>query len=87
MNTKWKDMTVMEKVAFVVSCIAALMVVISLARPEFLPINLTYPAIALITACEAAVYWKKKRKWAVLLIVGAVVSLGCFILECVLQAA
>ena len=43
-----------------------------------------YPAIAVFTACEAVVYWKQKRKWALLLIAGAVICMACFTLELLL---
>ena len=77
----WKTMTTMEKVAFVVSCIGALLVVVSKMKPDLFPIDPTYPAIAVFTACEAIAYWNQKRKWAYLLIAAAVISLGCFTLE------
>ena len=32
----------------------------------------------------AVVYWKEKRKWAVLLIAAAVICLACFVLELLL---
>ena len=77
----WKNMHPAEKIATVIACIALLFVVVP---KELLPIDLTYPTIAVITVCEAVAYWKSKRKWAYLLIAGAVISLGCFILELVL---
>ena len=83
---KWKEMSGLHKVATVVACIAALMFVVSKVWPELLPMDLTYPAIALFTVCEALIYWKEKRKWAWLLIAAAVVSLACFILERILLA-
>ena len=81
MNTKWNDMTPLEKVIFVITCIGAAFVVLANSKPDLFPINLTYPIIALVTVLEAVACWKKKRKWAYLLIAGTVISLGCFILE------
>ena len=70
-----------HKVATVIACIAALF---ALVPKGFLPVDLTYPAIAVFTVCEAVVCWESRRKWAYLLIAGAVISLGCCILELVL---
>ena len=77
----WKNMPPAHKIATVIACIAA---PFALVPKGFLPIDLTYPAIAVFTVCEAVVCWESKRKWAYLLIAGAVISLGCFILELVL---
>ena len=81
MNTNWKDMTPMEKVALIVSCIAALVVALALRNQSLFPIDITCPAIAVATALEAIAYWKKSRKWAYLLIAGSVVSLAFFVLQ------
>ena len=70
-----------HKIATVVSGIAVLFWLIPKVQPGLLPVDPTYPAIAVFTACEAVIYWKQKRKWAYLLIAAAVISLGCFILE------
>ena len=78
---KWKDMTLVEKVASIVACVGLLLMVVSKIQPDLFPIDMVYPAIALITVCEAVAYWKQKRKWAYLLIAGAVISTACFILE------
>ena len=77
----WKSMSTAEKIIFIVSCIGAVIVVLAWMKPNLFSMNLTYPAIALVTLCEAVCYWKKNRKWAYLLIVAAVISLACFILE------
>jgi hypothetical protein len=53
-------------------------------QPDLLPIDPTYPAIAVFTVCEAVVCWKQKRTWAYLLIAGAVISIACFVLELML---
>ena len=81
MNTNWKDMSPLERVIFIITCICAVLVVVSIRKPDLFPINISYPAIAVVTAAEAAVYWKKNRKWAYLLIAGAVISLAFFALE------
>ena len=81
MNTNWKSMTPVEKIVFIITCIAAALVVVANMKPNLFPVNITYPAIAVVTAGEAMVYWKQKRKWAHLLIAGAVISTVSFILE------
>jgi hypothetical protein len=83
---KWKDMSLMEKILFVISCIAAVLVVASTAKPDLFPMDLTYPAIVVFTACEAVVLWNKQRKWAYLLLAGAAICLACFVLELFLMA-
>ena len=70
-----------HKVATVVAGIAVLFWMIPQVQPGLLPIDPTYPAIAVFTVCEAVVCWNEKRKWAWLLIAGAVISLACFVLE------
>ena len=80
----WKNMPLAHKIATVVSGIAVILWLIPKAQPDLLPIDTTYPAIAVVTICEAVVYWKEKRKWAYLLIAGAVISLACFFLELIL---
>jgi hypothetical protein len=80
----WKNMSRSHKIATVIAGIAVLLWVIHQVQPNLLPIDPTYPSIAVFTVCEAVVCWKQKRKWAYLLIAGAVISLACFILECML---
>lgn len=80
----WKSMPPSHKVATVIACIAVLFWLVSTIQPELLPIDLTYPAVAAVTVCEAVVYWENKRKWAYLLIAGAAISMACFILELLL---
>ena len=77
----WKDMPLSHKIATVIAGIAALFWVIHQVQPGLLPIDPTYPAIAVFTICEAVIYWEKQRKWACLLIAGGVISLACFALE------
>lgn len=80
----WKNMPLSHKIATVISGLAVVVWMIPKVKPDLFPFDPTYPAIAVFTLCEAVVYWKKKRTWACLLIAGAVISLGCFILELML---
>ena len=77
----WKNMPLSHKIATVIATLAAVVWLIPMVQPNLLPIDLSYPAIAVFTVCEAVVYWKEKRKWAYLLIAGAVISLTFFFLE------
>lgn len=77
----WKNMSVSQKIATVISGLAVVTWLIPKVKPDLLPVNPTYPAIAVFTACEAVVCWNTKRKWSYLLIAGAVISLASFILE------
>lgn len=76
-----KNMSASQKIATVISGLAVAVWLISKVKPDLLPVNPTYPAIAVFTACEAVVCWNVKRKWSYLLIVGAVICLASFILE------
>lgn len=80
----WKNMPISHKIATIISGIAVVVWVVGFVKPDLLPFDATYPAIAVFTACEAVVYWKNKRKWAYLLIAGAVISLAFYILEMML---
>ena len=77
----WKNMPLSHKVATVISGIAVLVWLIPHLKPDLLPVDPTYPAIAVFTVCEAVIYWKEKRKWAYLLIAAAIIFFGCFALE------
>ena len=77
----WKSMPTAHKIATVIAGIAVVFWMIPKLKPDLLPIDPTYPAIAVFTVCEAVTYWDKQRKWAYLMIAGAVISLACFILE------
>lgn len=79
----WKNMSLIHKIATIIAGLAVAVWVLHKVKPSLLPIDPTYPAIAVITACEAVVYWKEKRKWAYLLIAGSVICLATFILEIV----
>ena len=74
-------MNLSQKIATFISIIVAVVWVILKMIPNLVPIDLSYPAIALFTLCEAVVCWNNKRKWSYLLIAGAAVSMACFILE------
>ncbi len=77
----WKNMPLAHKIATVVACIAVVVWMIPNIQPELLPVDLTYPSIAVFTVCEAVIYWDSKKKWSILLIVAAVISMACYILE------
>ena len=77
----WKTMPLSHKIATVIACLAAIVWLTPMVQPNLLPIDPSYPAIAVFTICEAVVYWQQKRKWAWLLIAGAAVSMAFFILE------
>lgn len=76
----WKNMPLAHKIATVISWLAVAVWAISKVKSDLFPIDPTYPAIALFTLCEAVVYWSTKRKWAYLLIAGAVISIVCSLL-------
>ena len=84
MVMNWKTMPLAHKIATVISWIAVAVWLIGNLKPDLFPIDLTYPAVAVFTLCEAVVYWEKKRKWAYLLIAGTVVMMACFVLELLL---
>ena len=77
----WKNMSLSQKIATVIAGLAVVVWLIHKVQPNLLPVDPTYPAIAVVTLCEAVVYWKTKRKWAYLLIAGAIVSLAFCLLE------
>ena len=76
----WKNMPLSHKIATIIAGLAVVVWLINKVQPNLLPIDPTYPAIAVFTICEAVVYWNNKRKWSYLLIAGAVVSLVFFFL-------
>ena len=81
----WKKMPLSHKIATIISGLAVVVWLIHQVKPDLLPVDLTCPAIAVFTVCEAVVYWKEKRKWAYLLIAGAVISLAFFFLDLMLR--
>ena len=81
MNMKWKDMTTMQKIGFIITCLGAVLVAVAMMKPELFPVSMTTPGIAVMSVGEAMDYWKKDRKWALLFIGAAVISMACFVLE------
>ena len=81
---KWKNMPLSHKIATIIAGLAVVVWLICKVKPTLSPVDPTYPAIVVVTVCEAVVYWKDKRKWARLLIAAAVICLACFLLELML---
>lgn len=80
-RVNWKDMPPAHKIAAVIAGIAFAFWVIAQLKPDLLPIDPTCISIAVVSLCEAVIYWKEKRKWAWLLIVAAVICLACVVLD------
>lgn len=81
MNQKWKDMTSMQKTGFIVVCLGAVLMLVSILKPELFPVSMITPAIAVTSVGEAMDYWQKQRKWAWIFVGAAAISLACFVLE------
>lgn len=81
MNMKWKDMTTLQKIGLIITCLGAVVVVVAMMKPELFPVNMTTPAIAVMSVGEAMEYWEKNRKWAWLFIGAAVICMASFVLE------
>lgn len=81
MNLKWKDMTSMQKIGFIIVCLGAVLMLVGIMKPELFPVSMTTPAIAVMSVGEAMDYWQKNKKWAWLFIGAAVISVACFVLE------
>ena len=81
MNTKWKDMTSMQKIGMIITCIGAALVIISMLKSDIFPVNMTIPGIAVMSVGEALDYWQKNRKWFWLFFGAAVICMASFILE------
>ena len=77
----WKNMSLSQKIATIISGLAVVVWLICQVKPDLFPVDPTTPAVAVFTICEAVVCWKDKRKWAYLLIAASVISLACFVLE------
>ena len=78
---KWNEMTLMQKIVFVVFCIGAALMIVAVLKPALFPVNMTTFAIAVMSVGEAMDYWQKNRKWAYLFIAAAVISVACALLE------
>ena len=81
MNQKWKDLTSMQKIGFIVVCLGAILMLVGIIKPELFPVNMTTPAIAVISVGEAMDYWQKSKKWAWVFVGAAVLSMASFVLE------
>lgn len=80
----WKSMSLIQKIATIISFLAVAVWLIYKVKSDLFPADPTCPAIAVFTACDAVVLWKENRKWAYLLIAAAVISFACFLLELML---
>ena len=81
---KWKNMSLSQKIFTVIAGLAVVVWLICKVKPTLFPVAPTYPAIAVVTFCEAVVCWKENRKWAYLLIACAVICIASILLELVL---
>ena len=77
----WFNVGEYKKLPTVISLLAVAVWLIFKVKPDLIPVDLTYPVIAVVTVCEAVAYWKQNRKWAYLLIAGAVISMAFTLLE------
>ena len=77
----WKEMPFIHKIATIIAGIAAVIGGLGMAKPDLFPVEPVTPAIAVFTLCEAVVYWKQKRKMALLMIAAAIISMAFFVLE------
>ena len=74
-------MPLSHKIATIIAFLAIVVCLLPEVKPGLLTFDPTYPAIAVFTGCEAAVYWKERRLLACLLLFGAIVSAASFFLE------
>ena len=81
MNTKWKDMSTMQKIGFIITCLGAVLVAVAALKPDIFPVKMTTPALAIMSLGEAMDYWQKNRKWFWLFAGAAVICMACFILD------
>lgn len=81
MNTKWKDMSTMQKIGFIITCLGAILMIVAALKPDIFPVKMTTPALAIMSVGEAMDYWQKKRKWFWLFVGAAVICMACFILD------
>ena len=76
----WKTMPLSHKIATVIAGLAVLVWAVQHVKPDLFPMDMTCPAVAVFTVCEAVTYWKEKRRWAWLLLAAAAVSMVFFLL-------
>ena len=81
----WQNMPLSHKIATIISGLAVVIWMSHKVKPDLFPFDPNYPAIAVVTVCEAVVYWKEKRTWAWVLIAGAVISIAFCVLELMLK--
>ena len=77
----WNKMPLAHKIATAIAVLSVVVWLIPNFKPDLLPFDPTCPAVAVFTVCEAVIYWGQKRKWAILLIAAAVISMAFFLLE------
>ena len=80
MNEKWKEMTSLQKAGFIVLCLGAVLMLAGVVKPDLFPVEMTYPAIVIMSAGEAMDYGEKNRKWAWLFAGAGAICLVCFLL-------
>ena len=80
----WKKMPISHKIAGIISCLAVVLWLIHLIKPSLFPIDVSCPAVAVFTVCEAVVNWNDRRKFAYVMIAAAVISIAFFMLEIML---
>lgn len=76
----WNKMPRSHKIATVIAGLAVLVWLVYEVRPGLFPFDVTCPAVAVFTVCEAVTYWKEKRIWAWLFLAAAAVSMVFFLL-------
>ena len=86
METKWKDMTTLQKVGLIITFVGAALILLAIFIPDLIPVNIdvnidSTVAIAVMCVGEAMTYWEKKRKTAFILIGVAVISMACYLVE------
>jgi hypothetical protein len=81
---KWKNLPLSHKIATVIAVLSVVVWLIYHVKPDLFPMDPTCPAVAVFTVCEAVQCWKSNRKWAYLLIAGAVISIAFFLWDQIL---
>lgn len=83
-NFNWKELSTAHKIVTVISGIALVLGLLDMTKSGIFPFDMSTPAIAVFTICEAILCWKERRKMAFWFLAAGVVSLACFILELLL---